>query len=252
MATSFVGVDLAWQSDSNPSGVVAALGDSAGAEVVAAEPALSGIQSVVDFIERYSDETTVVAVDAPLIIRNREGQRPCEREIGRRFGRFKAPAHASNLSRYPDPASVQLARSLEALGYQHPDPSLVMDTGQRTMLEVYPHPAMVMLFGLEERLKYKKGPVAARRRGLIELGELLSGQLPRAQPCLVGTDALVLQVESLRGRALKSYEDVLDAAFCCYLALNLWSLGPAGNEMIGDRRTGYVVNPTRPLASGRS
>ena len=249
MATAFIGVDMAWQSDSKPAGAVAAIGDSARAEIVAAEPALQGLDALLDFVHRHSGETTVVAIDAPLIVQNERGQRPCEKEIGRRFGRFKASAHATNLSRHSNPASVRLASSLKDHGFQHPRRALSLDSGQKAMFEVYTHPAMIQLFGLAERLQYRNGPVAARRRGLVKLGELLSQRLPRAQPSLVGTDALVLQVEVLRGRALKSYEDVLDAAFCSYLALNLWSLGPAGNEMIGDLETGYIVNPTKPLVS---
>ena len=44
-------------------------------------------------------------VDAPLVVRNATGMRPSEREIGRRYGRWKVAANATNLALPRWPAS---------------------------------------------------------------------------------------------------------------------------------------------------
>ena len=41
---------------------------------------------------------TIAMVDAPLVVRNETGQRDCEREVGRRYGRWKVSANSSNLA----------------------------------------------------------------------------------------------------------------------------------------------------------
>jgi predicted RNase H-like nuclease len=69
-------------------------------------------------------------------------------------------------------------------------------------------------------------------------------------PCSTSVFASVqLQknVEELKGKSLKQYEDILDAFLCAYLALFYWRWGEEKNEMIGDLKSGYIINPTEPL-----
>ncbi len=84
--------------------------------------------------------------------------------------------------------------------------------GGRYALEVYPHAAMVGLFKLQRIVKYKKGPVAQKRKGLVELQQLLHDQLPKLRPAIA---ALPFEDPApLRGNALKHLEDRLDSLVC--------------------------------------
>ena len=84
--TTFIGVDLAWKSDKNRSGVVVARGSVDGVELIACSNGLATLEGVLDYVARHATENTVVAIDAPLIITNQTGQRPCETLIGQSFG----------------------------------------------------------------------------------------------------------------------------------------------------------------------
>lgn len=250
--TTFIGVDLAWQSATNHSGIAVARGNSRGATLICYSEGISSLEAVQDYILGHSATDTVVAIDAPLIINNVTGQRPCERLISRRFWRFGAAAHSSNLTLYPNPGSVRLAQALRAAGFSHEVyPAADKQRGGRWFFEVYPHPAQVTLFDLDWIIKYKKGRVAEKRQGLRRLQHYLGEVLSAAYPPMTtgGRDSLLDQnVEALRGRTLKHYEDVLDAYFCAYLALFYWRWGGERNEMIGDLDTGYIVNPTEAVA----
>lgn len=247
MSRKFVGVDLGW-SERNRSGL--AVAEWTGARAVV-EPVIGGVpgnESVVSMIEQLPGETIVVAIDAPLIIRNDSGQRPCETEVSRRFGKFHASAHSSNLKRYPDPAPCRLAAMLEQRGFLHGAPNEPR-LGGRWFFEVYPHPAQVVLFGLDRILKYKQGKGRTRETRLAELARLrqflagLRDGVPALWPGAAGEALLNEPLSGLRGRALKDHEDALDAWFCAYLALYGWYWGRHRNETIGDFESGYIVVP---------
>lgn len=250
MTTTFIGIDLAWKVDSNHTGCAVLEGNGREARFLALSADVGSMRGVVDFIEKHATANTVVAVDAPLIVINETGQRLCETRVGQRFGRFGASCHSTNLSRNPRPAGARLVAALSGLGFRH-DLDLSRAKGQsgRWIFEVYPHPAMIVLFGLERIIRYKKGSVADKRRGLKQLQALLL-TLTRNGGALVETDDFRRlcdqDVEELAGRALKHYEDSLDAAFCAYLAFHCWLWGDARNEMFGDLEAGYIVVPTVP------
>jgi len=249
MTVTFIGVDLAWQSDRNPTSIAVLQGDVSGASLHSFSDGLFST-AVVEFILEQATDDTVVAIDAPLILENESGQRSCEKLIGRKFGRFKASAHSSNRTKYPDAGSVRLSQQLQSEGFSH-DVSPASDRRRRKrwFFEVYPHPAQVILFGLAERIPYKKGTVAMKRDGLRTLRDLIWQGLGNADPpLLVNTglqNALFVDLTLLKGGMLKQYEDRLDAIFCAYLAFYYWTWGAERNEMIGDMDTGYIINPTQ-------
>jgi predicted RNase H-like nuclease len=249
--TRFIGVDLAWHSGKNPSGIVVAQEGRGGAELVGYSSDIIRLQDIVDYITCHTTSNTVVAIDAPLIINNKTGQRPCEKCIGQKFGKYDAAAHSSNLELYPDPRGIRLAQCLEERGFSHnPDPETDKLKTGRWFFEVYPHAAHVVLFALPRIIKYKKGRVAERRRGLQRFRRHLE-ELVDADPPFLPNEMLkeLLQknVGELKGKSLKQYEDILDAFLCAYLALFYWRWGEEKNEMIGDLKSGYIINPTEPL-----
>jgi predicted RNase H-like nuclease len=241
---TFIGVDLAWRVDGRHSGAVVLSGGSEAVRLTSHSRDLWSIAEVVEFIVHHATINTVVAIDASLVVRNAKGQRPCETAIGKVFGRAGASCHSTNLGRpYAQTGGVFVA-ALQDRGFEHDfDLETAKRRAGRWIFEVYPHPAMIRLFGLRQIIRYKKGSVALRRSGLTELQrhlrELQGLEQTRDLAILIGAD-----LDSLRGQALKQYEDSLDALFCAYLAWYCWAWGSQRNEMFGDLQNGYIVVPT--------
>jgi predicted RNase H-like nuclease len=104
---------------------------------------------------------------------------------------------------------------------------------------------MVELFGWRERLLYKRGSVAERKQGQIQLAQAILS-LQTADVSLVIEDPILesLQadyIEDLRGAAVKANEDLLDALVCLYIAA-LYKMGQAA-YVFGDVESGYVWVP---------
>jgi predicted RNase H-like nuclease len=247
---AFIGVDLAWRSSQNPSGAAVLLGDCTGSELAVVAPPLRTIDQVRHFVDQHMRAITVVAIDAPLIIRNFSGQRPCETLVGKRYGKRDASCHTSNLRLYPDAPSVALADALVRDGFVHIGGSAATDA--RVMIEVYPHAALVALFDLKKIIKYKKGTSAQKCIGLAVLQQhvrMLSHREPSLRPSQQLEDLLSVDVLSLRGKARKSYEDSLDAVVCAYIGFHHWCLEGTRSEIFGDVETGYILNPVLTASS---
>lgn len=244
MTIACIGIDLAW-SGRNPSGLALLDLEHASGRLRFVEACcLQTDEEIIAWIEERRRRTTVLAIDAPLIAPNPAGTgRPCDRKITSVFGRYHAGTYPANAPKCARP--IGLRRKLQRLGF-NPDPRLVPRRAGRRQIEVYPHPAQVVLFGLERILKYKKGKLAARRRGLRRLTEHIRADLRRQRPRLVSNARLrrLLAPDSiLRGNALKAWEDKLDALFCGYLAAYYWWWGPRRCRVFGDVRRGYIVTP---------
>ena len=116
-----------------------------------------------------------------------------------------------------------------------------------TYFETYPHPAIVNLLGLPERIAYKKGRVADRRAGLVRLARGLRRSLPTARPAVAANselDALLVRDwRRLRGRHLKAAEDEIDALVCAYAAARWFAAGPRGSEIYGQPGQGMLIFP---------
>lgn len=239
------GVDLAWQSDKNGTALaVGALGDGK-LSVVDID---ANLRSLVDLQAKLEDFPALagIAIDGPLIVRNESGQRQCEKLVSRAYGSMKASCHASNLTLYRDPAGVRLSEGLSGKGFKHLDRA-----PGKWQIECYPHPALIEIFGLDERLSYKKGEVSARCTGQTELAErILSLSNSSILPLYVPdnhTDRLTPSyIESLKGNALKQNEDFLDSIVCLYIA-GLYATG-VQHSLYGDAQTGYIYVPQQRCA----
>ena len=235
------GVDLAWKSQTNGSGI--AVGNVTGNQLTLEQLHcdIVGLQSVRQILENTGD-LHGVAIDAPLIIANSTGARTCEQALDTVYRPRWAGCYPSNLSLYPDASSVALAHWLEGWGLEH------LGSAQSTkwQIECYPHPAIIELFGLARRLKYKKGSLNERQSGQIALARHIrtledSNELKLSIP---GEFELFLDdghILSLKGNRLKANEDALDSIICLYVA----GLYATGQEMtiFGDNTTGYIVVP---------
>ncbi len=240
------GIDLAWQSERNTTAVAVGEIRAGSLHLVAADDNLASLAAVQAALSSHGG-IRGIAIDAPLIIPNQTGQRPCERLLSRAYGARKAGCHPANLSLYPDAASVRLARHLGSLGFAH-----LAAPEARWQLECYPHPALIEIFGLPERLYYKKGKVAQRRAGQSRLSRLIAS-LQRSEVLPLRINAALLprlhpdRPSSLRGHALKRNEDLLDAIICLYVA-GLYALG-IRERIYGDTASGYIYVPERRCVS---
>jgi cytidine deaminase len=57
------------------------------------------------------------------------------------------------------------------------------------------------------------------------------------------SELLTAELNQLSGRRIKDYEDKLDGLFCAYLAYYFWYWGWERNEVFGDLKSGYILNP---------
>jgi predicted RNase H-like nuclease len=238
----FVGLDLAW-GEKNQTGVAVVDTDGRLLHVGSAQDDESIAAAIASFIAG----DCLVALDAPLIVKNETGFRPCETALSRDFSPFDAgarPAFTQNPAFNPPRAEVLAAR----LGLDM-DPG---SNGNRRAIEVYPHPASVVLFDLKKTLKYKRGSFADRQHALLELMTLIEG-LDSASPRLrvnrsVSWVELRKRVEAAtRPSQLDRDEDPIDAVVCAYVAL-YWYHRPEDVTIYGDFETGYIVTPTLPVA----
>lgn len=232
---TFIGVDLGWYG--KPSGLASVRLDDSGPSLRTVTR-LESVDEILDWIESEAGSgSSVVAVDAPLVIRNQTGIRPAERELNRDFRRFHAGCHAANLGRPFAQNVISFSRRLETLGFRH-GASLTPRQEGRFQIEVHPHAASVSLFGLSRIVKYKRGPRDVRAKELGRLRTLMLSRLPALEP------AFTFRLPSVpRTGNTKPVEDRIDAAFCAYIAYHWWYWGIARNRLYGTEEDGYIVVP---------
>src|SRR5690349_9164108 len=105
-----LGVDLGWADGdlANETGVVAA--DDDGAIVDAGWTV--GVDATLAWAHEHASDSTLMFVDAPLLVLNEAGQRLCEKQVGERYGRWKVSANSTN-KRSPRLAGTLLRAKLD-------------------------------------------------------------------------------------------------------------------------------------------
>jgi predicted RNase H-like nuclease/ppGpp synthetase/RelA/SpoT-type nucleotidyltranferase len=240
----YVGIDLAW-GEKKPTGVAVL---DAGGRLVHVSARLSD-DDILEAVTSFTGERCLVAIDAPLVVTNPTGNRPAEAALNRDFARFDAGAHPSNTGKPEFAGTPRGARLARRLGLDI-NPS----SGRaRRAIEVYPHPATVVLFRLGRTLKYKNKPGRSLETLRAELLTLVGHleALADAEPPLVldphpAWRQLVGTVrEATRKSELRAAEDQVDAVVCAYVA-RYAEAHPSRTTTYGDLATGYIVTPSLP------
>ncbi len=248
----FVGLDLAWGQKNTSGGCVLRFQGDGPAVVADVVEALGDDDAILSWLEGWDKAMggggLILGVDAPLLVPNETGKRPCEAEIGRRFARFQAGAHPANRRIFGgNVRGERLVERLKSVGVAH-DPCLVasQQPGVRRVMEVFPHPAHVILFGLTRTLKYKAKPgrdYASRWTALDDYARYFRLLTAHDPPLRLPDDWPRREAAGLTGGAFKRYEDGLDALTCAYIVYWYWWHGQEGAEVIGDGEAGYIVVP---------
>lgn len=246
----FVGIDLGWQSQ--PSGLCCLIWQDNVLRLSELHR-LEAIPDVLAWVDQRvgSEESAVVAVDAPTLIPNATGMRLPDRLAHQYFGRYHAGCYPANLGRPFANRTVSFGLNLEAKKFIHA-PVIQPQQPGRYQIEVFPHPATIHLFNLERILKYKKGRVAERQAELIKLRNYILSVLPTLEPALQFSTELVhsfLTDIPQTSHTLKALEDKLDSLICAYVAAHWWYWGLERNWVLGAATpeesciTGYIIVP---------
>ncbi len=240
----YIGLDLAW-GEKKPTGVAVIDVDGRLLHV----SSQTDDASIITALSAYAEGPSLVGVDAPLIVTNPTGNRPCEKALNQDYRAFQAGAHPSNTGKPEFALQPRGARLADAMGLDM-DPH---STAERRAIEVYPHPATIALFRLGRTLKYKQrtGRTATDLRlALLQLMHLVE-TLKNAQPAMhvidhQGWRDLFAQVEAAaRKSELRRVEDQVDAVICAYVAMYAQTR-PDETTIYGDFETGYIVTPGLP------
>ena len=243
-----IGVDLAWGSRART-----------GLCVVEGQQVLDSVSLRLDaeidaWIQACMTDEMLLAIDAPIIVENLLGRRPCERVLSRAYGAQHAAPHSSNRA-MPSFRGGSRARALARRLSLEVSPDAIARHPIRVAIEVYPHPALVSLFGLNATLKYKRRaqrtPVDRHEafRGLLGCLRSLAALDP---PLVVESSPRWGHLERSVGNArshteLDLVEDELDAYLCAYVGLYHLKWRGSRSLVVGDEAQGYIITPVDSL-----
>ncbi len=241
---NFIGIDLAW-GNRNPTGLAHLVSGSGGCRLVRSDRRTTD-EEIIEWVEGCGGDDVWLGIDAPIIAKNPPGtSRPADKMVSARFSRYHAGVYPANRERCERP--VRLCRKLRRRGFS--SNPFRPGSGGRRQLEIFPHLVQVAFFERPRIIKYKKGPVTARQTGLAEFRAAIETHLTRQDPPLLWSPELsrLLREDprTLRGSALKSLEDRLDAVLCAYMALYFHTWGETRCEVIGDHAEGYIISIRR-------
>lgn len=236
-----VGIDLAWQNEVNTTAL--AIGELEGNifQISKIHQSLSSLGAIKNTINSEHN-VQGISIDAPLVINNHSGQRTCEKELSKEYGSRWASCHTSNTKLYPNSPSVALSDYLLKNNFIH----LGEHNSEKWQIECYPHPALIEIFGLSERLPYKKGKVSERKQGQINLSRYIR-KLADSEVLKLTIDSSAEQylieesIQANSGSRVKKNEDALDSIMCAYIGA-LYAIS-VPQKTFGAIEAGYIYVP---------
>lgn len=230
-----IGIDAAWTL-TNPSGVALVIDRGEGWELAdvagsyndflasAGDPPILRHQGTVPdpaaiilaALSKFGCKVDLVAIDMPLSMTPITGRRLSDNIISSLYGARGAGTHTPSALR-PGKVSDELRMGFDQIGY----PLAVSEISGPSIVEVYPHPALIELANAARRLPYKHSKIgkywpnevpSARRQLLFDVWqqiiELLDARIMGVVP------ALELPSSDASGHEMKAFEDKLDAIVC--------------------------------------
>jgi predicted RNase H-like nuclease len=173
-------------------------------------------------------EPNVVALDIPIGPQFITRRRAADKMVTSAYISRKAGTHSPTVDR-PGPISQILFEQLSACGFRwlHAKASPIQQQNLYVFIEAYPHPAIIELLGLEERLKYKVSKLqkywpdikgeerrAAVAQNLARLRTALDKRIAGVADWLPSAHSFIKNGSLSR---LKGYEDALDAIVCAWI-----------------------------------
>lgn len=236
----YLGLDLAWAPRHNSGGAVIEVRED-GVELVSSV-SLRAHEDILSWIARSRGRAgCVLAVNAPIIVENMGGRRPCDSLIDDHFGSHMVDEYQVNLVNASHPRTI--GRAMMRMGF-NPDP---MSEGDR-VIETYNQASQIMLFDVDRPVRLKQGPVGARKDAVARFREVLFDKLTESHPPLLETQALYdlldADLPSSNGSRVGELEERLEAVLCAYVAAYLDLRGPEDCAFLGDLNDGYVLLPT--------
>lgn len=169
----------------------------------------------------------VVAVSIPLARAPITTRRSCDTLINTRFHQRKCSIQGPTPQR-PGAVGLRLHRGFTAAGFELVTTRWTMPPA--SLIEVYPHVALLGLMNRPERVPYKVHktqtywpglPRAVRRRKLVDEWQAIVSRLGRY---VEGVDIpLRANPETLTFRRLKQFEAAIDALVCAWMAAEFWN-----------------------------
>ena len=209
------------------------------------EPSPPLLREVLEHCQNRGWPARVVALDIPLAPQPVRGYREADRALTRAYSGRGAPVHSPTPQR-PGAISDTIYEQLIDAGFQWAGVQAVLD--RPSFIEVYPHAAIIELFGYAYRFPYKvhrrgqywRGDPPPERhrksvRNLLALKEKIKGYVTYAPG--VGFPELVPE-QPYPLTFLKGYEDALDSLVC---ALSGWAYVAERATAYGDQHAAIWV-----------
>lgn len=188
-----------------------------------------------------------LVVNAPVIVENLSGARPCDRLLLEHFTRFRIDEYANNTVSASHPRTM--GRALMRMGFD-PNPA---GEGDR-LVETHTQAAQVLLFGVDRPVRLKSGPIGARKEAVQRFRELIVERLYPGPPSLEPSGALEAlmgaHLPDLNGTRLGELEERLEALLCAYIAAYLGECGTDACAFLGNLDQGYILLPDPSRLTG--
>jgi len=245
--TTILALDAAWTT-TQPTGVALAAARESGWQIVAVAPSYDAFVELaagtpVDWNQRRftgsapsvpallsaaeslaGSAVDLVTIDMPVSTVSICGRRAADNVVSREFGDRGCATHSPSATR-PGPLGEALSAGFDAAGFPVAGANVRVAT-TRHLLEVYPHPALLVLLDSEYRIQYK---VAKARRywagkSRSERVVALLQEFARIHDALeetFGPLGVPLPAAEDGGSlsGLKRYEDALDAVVCAWVGV---------------------------------
>ena len=229
----YIGIDLAW-SKKNPSYIIIAQYINNTLTITHNKYLL--FEEITQYIDNITtNQKTIIAIDAPIIINNELGNRQTEIDFLKDFSKYKLGAYPVNktlfMKIYKSMAGVDLYNQLKTYNYK------IGLYSNKNIIEVYPHATIMTLYNNMKVLpyKYKKG----RSKEFIKEQLLIYSNFLKKDIYKIEINLL----DNKTFKSLKNYEDYLDSINCTISAY--YAVEHNNNLVYGNINIGLLLVPNK-------